>query len=64
MATDRLVPPREGMHILGVKSASTYYSLIRSGELPPLIKRGRSSYHLESELRTYLQRLASSRVAA
>lgn len=64
MDTNRLIPPREGMHIIGVKSPTKYYSLIKSGELPPLIKRGRNSFHLESDLREYVAKLASSRVAA
>lgn len=59
--TDRLVSPKEGMHIVGVKSATTFYSLIRAGDLPPLIKRGRSSFHLESDLRTYVTNLAADR---
>jgi predicted DNA-binding transcriptional regulator AlpA len=61
---DRLIPPNEGMRIVGVKSPTTYYQLIRIGELPPLIKRGRNSFHLESDLRVYVARLAASRGAA
>lgn len=63
-STDRLVPPREAAHIVGLRSMSTFYGMIKAGELPPLIKRGRSSFHLESDLRAYLERLASSRTKA
>lgn len=58
---NRLIPPREGMRIVGVKSPTTYYALIKSGELPPLIKRGRCSFHLESDLVAYVEKLAASR---
>ena len=60
---DRLVPLREGTRLLGLKSTTSYYELIRRGELPPLIKRGRNSFHLESDLRTYVERLAATRNA-
>ena len=60
-ATDRLVPPREGMHIVGVRSATTFYALIKRRELPALIKRGRYSFHLESDLRKYVEGLAATR---
>ncbi len=58
---DRLVSPREGARVVGVRSLTSYYELIHRGELPPLIKRGRRSFHLESELIAYVQRLASTR---
>ncbi|WP_157622973.1 hypothetical protein [Solimonas soli] len=61
---DRLVPPSEGMKIVGVRSPTSYYNLIKLGELPPLIKRGRNSFHLESDLLAYVRRLASTRIAA
>lgn len=61
---DRLVPPSEGMRIVGVRSATTFYGLIKAGELPQLIKRGRNSFHLESELRRYVEKLSSARQAA
>lgn len=62
--TDRLVAPREAMRIVGVRSAATFYKLIREKELPPLIKRGRNSFHLESDLCQYLERLSATRQAA
>ena len=61
---DRLVSPREAMPIVGVRSPTTFYALIKSGELPPLIKRGRSSFHLLSDLQKYVARLAATRQAA
>ena len=63
-ATDRLVPPREGAYIVGVKSMTSFYEMVKTGALPPLIKRGRNSFHLESDLRDYLNRLASTRVTS
>lgn len=61
---DRLVPICEGKRIIGVRSNTTYYALIKERELPPLIKRGRSSFHLESDLLSYVARLAKTREAA
>lgn len=61
---DRLVSVREGMQVVGVRSATTYYKLIENGDLPPLIKRGRNSFHLESDLQAYVSRLSATRVAA
>ena len=61
---DRLVPPREAMTIVGVRSPTTFYALIKSQALPPLIKRGRSSFHLLSDLRKYVEQLAATRQAA
>lgn len=58
---DRLVSPREAARIIGVKSKTTFYALIRRGDLPALIKRGRQSYHLESELLAYIHKLSQSR---
>lgn len=60
---DRLVPIREGKRIIGVSSDSTYYKLIKEQVLPPLIKRGRSSFHLESDLQNYVAKLVKARVA-
>ncbi|SEQ62140.1 transcriptional regulator, AlpA family [Solimonas aquatica] len=56
---DRLIPPAEAMRIVGVKSRTKFYDLIRTGELPQLIKRGRSSFHLESDLQAYVERIAA-----
>lgn len=61
---DRLVKIREGKRIIGVESDVTYYKLIKDGALPPLIKRGRNSFHLESDLYGYVARLAKTRVMA
>lgn len=61
---DRLVPIREGKRIIGVCSDSTYYKLVKERELPPLIKRGRNSFHLESDLLAYVTKLANSRVGS
>lgn len=58
---DRLVPPDEAKRIVGVRSLTTFYKLIADGEPPNLIKRGRRSYHLESDLRAYLRRLSETR---
>lgn len=63
-STDRLVPLREGMRIVGVRSPTTYYQLIETGALPALIKRGRNSFHLESDLQKYVASLAAQRKAA
>lgn len=52
------------MRIIGVRSPTKFYQLIKDGDLPPLIKRGRNSFHLESELQAYVQRLAESREVA
>jgi predicted DNA-binding transcriptional regulator AlpA len=60
-APDRLVPPREGMRIIGVRSPTTYYRMVANGDLPPLIRRGRNVYHLASDLSAYLQRLVATR---
>lgn len=60
-SADRLLSPKESMKIAGIRSASTFYQLVKSGELPPLIKRGRSSFHLASEIDAYVQRLANAR---
>ena len=62
--TDRLVSPKEGMRIIGVRSQTTFYRMVNQGELPPLIKRGRNSFHLSSDLQAYLQRLAGARKVA
>lgn len=56
---DRLVAPREGARIVGVKSLTTFYDMVRRGDLPPLIKRGRYSFHLQSELQAYVHALAA-----
>lgn len=58
---DRLVPISEGKRTLGIRSHTTYYGLIAKGELPPLIKRGRNSFHLESDLVAYVAKLAKGR---
>ena len=61
---DRLIPPSEAMRIIGVRSPTSFYALIKSGELPPLIRRGRNVFHLESDLSTYIEQLAATRKAA
>lgn len=62
-STDRLVSPREGARKIGFKSLTPYYALIHKGELPQHIKRGRSSFQLESDLDAYVAKLAATRVA-
>lgn len=59
MDSDRLVAPREAARIIGVKSLTTFYDMVRRGELPRLIKRGRYSFHLHSELQAYVRSLAA-----
>lgn len=57
---DRLIPFVEGLTIIGVKSRTSAYKLIADGELSP-VHRGRHVFFLESDLQTYITRLASSR---
>lgn len=57
--SDRLVSVEESMKIVGVKSPTSLYALISSGELPGFIKRGRRSFLLESELQRYVAKLAA-----
>lgn len=61
---DRLVSVSESMHVIGVKSPTSFYKIVANKELPPLIKRGTRSFLRESDLRAYVSRLASSRGAA
>lgn len=64
-SSDRLVAPTEAMRMIGIRSRTTLYELIRSKELPPPIRRGRNIFHLESELQEYVRRLSeTSRTAA
>jgi predicted DNA-binding transcriptional regulator AlpA len=63
-ARDRLVTVKEAKHIVGVSSHTTFYALVNSGELPKLIKRGRNSFLLQSDLDAYVARLAATRKAA
>lgn len=61
---NRLVPIREGMPIVGVKSETSYRKLVEAGQLPPFVRRGRNVFHLESDLQAYVARLAKSREVA
>ena len=52
------------MSIVGLRSETTYRKLIELGVLPPLIKRGRNSFHLLSEVQAYVETAAQNRAPA
>jgi excisionase family DNA binding protein len=53
-----LVPIPEGIHALGV-GRSTFYRLIRSGELQQ-VRIGRRSFVTEQSLRNYVDRIVQA----
>lgn len=57
---DRLVTLAEAHERLRC-SRGHVYELIGRGELPPLLKRGRRSYLLESDVTGHIQRLKAQR---
>lgn len=61
---ERLIPLRSGMEMVGIRSATTAYKLIDSGELPEPVYRGRNAFFLLSELQAHIARLAEKRRAA
>ena len=63
-AMPRLIPQRDAMPALGIKSPTTLGAMVKRGELPKVIRRGRQNYFVESELREYVQRLLDQRAAA
>lgn len=60
----RLIPFQEFKRDIGIKSDTTLYKLIREGEVPQPIKRGRNSFFTDRDRQDYVTKLAKSREAA
>ena len=59
----RLIPFQEFKRDIGIKSDTTLYKMIREGEVPQPIKRGRNSFFTDSDRQSYVTKLSKSREA-
>lgn len=57
---DRLISFQEAKSVIGVKSDTTFYKMIREGEFKEPIRRGRNLFFLESDVQQYIKALAST----
>jgi prophage regulatory protein len=57
IASDRLITCQDVLDLLS-ESRSSFYALVRAGEFPPPIKRGRASRWRQSEVDAYIAKIA------
>ncbi|MEC9359820.1 MAG: hypothetical protein VX836_18375 [Pseudomonadota bacterium] len=61
MTEDHLIPWREWLRSIGVKSDATGRAMVKRREIPQPIQRNGRNYMLASEREKYMQRLTASR---
>lgn len=60
----RLIPFQEFKRDIGIKSDTTLYKLIREGDVPQPITRGRNKFFTDRDRQEYVAKLAKTREVA